>query len=91
VRRLNLLAHQRNLRCCWCKHLQAIRRTPPLFTAVIVRGRVSECNAVALHSRVAELDAAGAAAALAGSQPAGKPVRAVAPPPFPRAAALYTP
>jgi hypothetical protein len=71
--------------------LQAFRRTPPLCTAFIVRDIVSECNAVARHSRVTVLDAVGAAAALAGSQPAGKPVRSVAPPPFPRAAALYTP
>jgi hypothetical protein len=70
ARRMNLLALQRNLRCCWCQRLQAYRRTPPLFAAVIVRDRVTECNAVARHSRMAELDAAGAAAALVGSQPA---------------------
>jgi hypothetical protein len=71
--------------------LQAFRRTPPLCTAFIVRDIVSECNAVARHSRTAELDAAGAAAALAGSQTAvswcAPPLRHL----FLRAAALYTP
>jgi hypothetical protein len=33
--RLNLLAHQRNLRRCWCKCLQAFRRTPPPYAAVL--------------------------------------------------------
>jgi hypothetical protein len=50
-----LLVHQRNRRCCWCKRLQALRRTPTLFAAVIVRDRVPKCNAVARHSRVADL------------------------------------
>ena len=71
--------------------MQALRRTPPIFAAVIWRGRVPECNAVALHSLMAELDAAGTAAALAGSQPAvswcAPPLRHM----FLRAAALYVP
>jgi hypothetical protein len=50
ARRLNFLAHQHNRRCCWCQRLQAYRRTPTLFADVIVRDRVPECNAVALHS-----------------------------------------
>jgi hypothetical protein len=71
--------------------LQALRRTPPLSAAFIVRDLVSECNAVARRSRAAELDAAGAAAALAESQTAGQLV----PPPlrhlFSWAAAFYVP